>query len=162
MRFTVRDYRSEDFDTLWLIDQSCFAPGISYTRYELRTYMLRPGAFTLVAQAEDPRSGAGPFILGFVVAESSRRRTGHVITIDVRAAARRLQVGSALLTAAEGRLRAEKCSSVHLETAVDNVSAQSFYKRHGYEVTGKIRNYYSNGVDALVLEKELISVKTAS
>lgn len=162
MRFTVRDYRPEDFDTLWLIDQSCFAPGIAYTRYELRTYMRRPRAFTLVAQSEGARNASNTVILGFVVAESSRLGTGHVITIDVRSAARRLRVGSALLNAAEAHLLAEKCASVHLETAVDNVSAQSFYKRHAYHVTGRIRNYYSNGVDALVLEKQLISAKTAS
>jgi ribosomal-protein-alanine N-acetyltransferase len=162
VQFTVRDYRPEDFDTLWLIDQSCFAPGIAYTRYELRTYMLRPRAFTLVAQSENSAPGSKGFILGFVVAESSRRGTGHVVTIDVRTAARRLRVGSALLHAAESRLRAENCSSVHLETAADNLSAQSFYKRHGYDVAGRIRHYYSNGVDALVLEKKLISAKTAS
>jgi ribosomal protein S18 acetylase RimI-like enzyme len=30
-----------------------------------------------------------------------------------------------------------------------------FYKRHGYEVVKTIPRYYSNGVDALVLRKEL-------
>ena len=28
--FTVRDFQPADFDTLWNIDQTCFAPGISY------------------------------------------------------------------------------------------------------------------------------------
>jgi ribosomal protein S18 acetylase RimI-like enzyme len=44
---------------------------------------------------------------------------------------------------------------VELETAVDNVSALSFYKRQGYNVTKTQPRYYSNGVDALVLEKPL-------
>ena len=42
-----------------------------------------------------------------------------------------------------------------LETAVDNVPALSFYKRHGYNVIRTWPRYYSNGVDALVLKKEL-------
>jgi ribosomal protein S18 acetylase RimI-like enzyme len=42
-----------------------------------------------------------------------------------------------------------------LETAVDNVPALSFYKRHGYDVIRTWPRYYSNGVDALLLEKDL-------
>jgi len=162
VRFTVREYRPEDFDTLWSIDQSCFAQGIAYTRYELRTYIHRHTAFTLVAESVEHPAAPNPIILGFVVAESSRRAVGHVITIDVRAAARRLRVGSTLLSAAEQRLRDSKCDSVRLETAVNNASALAFYKRHGYDVTNVIPHYYSNGVDALLLEKSLLSVKTAS
>ena len=42
-----------------------------------------------------------------------------------------------------------------LETAVDNLAALSFYKRHGYNVIRTWPRYYSNGVDALVMKKEL-------
>lgn len=162
MQFTIREYRPDDFDTLWSIDQSCFAPGIAYTRYELRTYINRSSAFTLVAESGQHPATPVPIILGFIVAESSRRGIGHIITIDVRAAARRLRVGSTLLRAAEQGLRSAKCSSVRLETATNNLSAISFYKQHGYDVTNVIPHYYSNGVDALLLEKSLVSVKTAS
>jgi ribosomal protein S18 acetylase RimI-like enzyme len=44
---------------------------------------------------------------------------------------------------------------VALETAVDNISALSFYKRHGYNVLRTWPRYYSNGVDALVMKKDL-------
>ena len=149
---------------LWKIDQSCFAPGIAYSRYELKTYMRRGGAFTLVAEAEGnggDRSANGESldenaILGFLVAECGRRKVGHVITIDVRSGARRNRVGSALLEAAELRLRSAQCQLVRLETAVDNLAALSFYKRRGYNVLQTIPRYYSNGVDALLLEKELL------
>jgi ribosomal protein S18 acetylase RimI-like enzyme len=45
---------------------------------------------------------------------------------------------------------------VELETAVDNLSALSFYKRHAYSVVRTFPRYYSNGVDALVLQKDLV------
>ena len=45
--------------------------------------------------------------------------------------------------------------AVGLETAVDNISALAFYKRHGYSVIRTWPRYYSNGVDALVLKKDL-------
>ena len=45
---------------------------------------------------------------------------------------------------------------VRLETAVDNAGALSFYKRRGYNVMQTIPHYYSSGVDALLLEKDLL------
>ena len=86
------------------------------------------------------------------------RGIGHIITIDVVAGARRSGLGSKLIKAAEERLRAKGCRAVDLETAVDNLGALSFYKRHGYNVIRTWPRYYSNGVDALVLQKQLISV----
>ena len=147
--FTIRDLQPTDFDTLWRIDQSCFPAGISYSRAELRFYMRRRGSFTLLAMND-----ADQAVVGFIVAEGDRG-SGHVITIDVIGAVRRSGVGSLLLGAAENRLRAAQCHSVELETAVDNVSALSFYKRQGYSVIKTFPRYYSNGVDALVLEKAL-------
>jgi ribosomal protein S18 acetylase RimI-like enzyme len=165
VQFTVRDYHHADFDTLWAIDQSCFHPGIAYSRYELLVYIRRAGAFTLVAesnQGSEAESGDAPNIMGFIVAEISRRGIGHIITIDVDATARRSRVGSTLLDTAEEKLRAANCGVVRLETAVDNTSALSFYKRHGYDVIKVIPHYYSNAVDALLLEKYLLSADSNS
>ncbi len=172
MSLAIREFQPAEFDKLWRIDQACFPPGISYSRAELRFYMRRRASFTLVAAGEVQRETAatafgkgnssgtlavevGADIAGFIVAEADGRDHGHIITIDVISGARRSGVGSGLLDAAEDRLRAAGCRSVELETAVDNVSALSFYKRHGYSVTGTLPRYYSNGVDALVLEKNL-------
>jgi ribosomal-protein-alanine N-acetyltransferase len=173
--FQLRDFQPPDFDSLWTIDQSCFPPGISYSRTELKTYIRRRGAFTLVAigpagevtvpnnsrmdKKAPSLSSSSPIpqtddIAGFIVAEAARG-AGHVITIDVVASARRFGIGSLLLRGAEDRLRAAACRSVELETAVDNLSALSFYKRHAYHVIQTFPRYYSNGVDALVLQKDL-------
>src|SRR5579863_5308772 len=147
--FTIRDFQPADFDTLWHIDQGCFPAGISYSRAELRFYMRRRGSFTLLAVNDADQS-----VVGFIVAEGDRG-SGHVITIDVIGLVRRSGIGSLLLDAAENHLRAAHCHSVELETAVDNISALSFYKRHGYSVIKTFPRYYSNGVDALVLERAL-------
>jgi len=48
------------------------------------------------------------------------------------------------------------CRAVELETAVDNLSALSFYERHAYSAVRTFPRYYSNGLDALVLEKTLV------
>jgi ribosomal-protein-alanine N-acetyltransferase len=169
--FTIRDFQPGDFETLWHIDQTCFDAGISYSRTELKLYMKRRGSFTLVAvgtgqkhetEAAGTEKGfsatasgdAG--IAGFIVAEAGARARGHIITIDVIGGARRFGVGSLLLRAAEDRLISTGCRWVELETAVDNATALSFYKRHHYSVIWTYPGYYSNGVDALVMEKKLV------
>lgn len=150
MDFDLRDYRPEDFRVLWSIDQQCFAPGIAYSQRELAIYIRRRGSFTIVAEADERRKE----IAGFIVAESVRG-AGHVISIDVLPDYRRSGLGSKLLLAAEDRLRGSGCRAVVLETAVDNSTALSFYKRHHYSVVKVSPHYYSNGVDALVLSKRL-------
>jgi len=145
--FAIRDFQSEDFDTLWQLDQECFPAGISYSRRELTVYIRRRGSFTLVATDAQGR------IAGFIVVYGGL--VGHIITIDVSPASRRSGVGTLLLDAAEDRLRAGGSRAVSLETAVDNSTALSFYKRHGYSVVGTWPRYYPNKVDALVMQKEL-------
>ena len=132
MPYVIRDFQPDDFETLWRIDQECFPPGIAYSRAELKTYVRHRGA---------------------IVAHAGAR--AHVITIDVIASARRTGIGSLLLGSVEGRLFGAGSRVIGLETAVDNVSALAFYKRHGYSVIRTWPRYYSNGVDALVLTKDL-------
>jgi [ribosomal protein S18]-alanine N-acetyltransferase len=171
VKFTIRDFRQTDFEPLWRIDQQCFAPGISYSRMELAEYLRRPGAFAMVAEASSERKpaaqqmggGVSPAlpgsaeIVGFIVAESGSRGGGHIITIDVLPEARKAGIGSRLLRVAEDRVRAAGCHTVILETAVDNRTALDFYKTHKYNVVKTIPRYYSGGLDALVMKKNLLS-----
>lgn len=147
MPFRIRQFESADFETLWRLDQACFDPQLAYSRPELAFYMRRSGSFTLLAEG---KSG----ILGFIVAEA-RRKTGHIITIDVVADARRTGVGSALLQAAEDQLLQAGAVVVALETPVNNEAAIRFYKQKGYFVEKTVAGYYSNLMDALVMTKEL-------
>ena len=168
--FIVRSFQRGDFEALWEIDQACFDPELTYSRPELAFYMRRPAAFTLVAEengngvqpgAKDltaGRSRSERKVLGFIVAEK-RRQTGHIITIDVIAEARRVGVGSALLDAAEQKLRENGAATVELETAVNNEAAIRFYKRKGYFVEKTVRGYYSNHLDALVMSKALTGME---
>jgi [ribosomal protein S18]-alanine N-acetyltransferase len=153
VQFTLRDFRPEDFTTLWEIDQRCFAPGIAYSQRELSSYIRRRGSFTIVAE-EAENSDRKNMIAGFIVAEGNGK-VGHIISIDVLPASRRSGLGSKLLLTAEERLRSFQCRTIVLETAVDNAIALAFYKRQGYSVLKVYPRYYSNGVDAFVLGKNL-------
>jgi ribosomal protein S18 acetylase RimI-like enzyme len=146
--FRIRKFQKKDFETLWQIDQVCFDAQMAYSKREMAFYMARKGAFTLIAEGERNE------VLGFIVAEG-QKASGHIITIDVVAEARRLGVGSALLAAAEEQLLEAGVGAVALETAVNNDAAIRFYKEKGYFVEKTIRGYYSGELDALEMVKEL-------
>ena len=165
MHFDLREFRREDFSTLHEIDQLCFPKGVAYSRFELAFYMRRRGAFTLVATVRPEKSKVTSSksktpeseIAGFIVAET-RKNIGHIITIDVLDKFRRHGLGSRLLNAAEKRLAGAGGSAVELETAIDNAPAQAFYRRHGYARINRLPGYYSNGIDALVMKKNLLPI----
>ncbi|WP_419798249.1 MAG: GNAT family N-acetyltransferase [Terasakiella sp.] len=88
--------------------------------------------------------------LGFILCQGDNIEA-EIITIATRPAARRQGVARALLKAA-----CIKSARMFLEVATDNLSAISFYEKHGFAKIGLRKNYYKrpNGkvVDALVYE----------
>jgi ribosomal protein S18 acetylase RimI-like enzyme len=158
-QISLRDYDRDDFRRLWEIDQECFTRGIAYSQRELAHYICLRGTFTVVAEGgatPEQGSGAGKRrIVGFLVGQKLAHGYGHVVTIDVLPEARRSGVGSLLMEDCEARLRRAGCNSEFLETAVDNSSALSFYKRHGYSVLKTIPRYYLDSLDAFLLGKKL-------
>lgn len=155
VEITLRAFQEGDFETLWGIDQICFPAGIAYSRPELLTYVHLARSATMVAEQ-------AARILGFIIAHASRKGLGHILTIDVLPEAQRLRVGSRLLLSAEAWMRGRQCAKSYLETAVDNLPALAFYKRHDYFLLKTLPRYYSNGVDAYVLQKDLLSSAPAS
>jgi [ribosomal protein S18]-alanine N-acetyltransferase len=158
VRFTIREYRVEDFQTLYDIDRACFPPGIAYSRLELAHYMKVRGAFTLVAETKRKT----PEIAGFIVAQRHPKGMGHIITIDILKEFRRDGLGTIIMEAAEDRLKAAGCDAIFLEVAVDNLSAIKFYKNLGYFTLKRIPHYYPNKLDAFMMVKRLTSAPPLS
>ena len=147
----LRPVAREDVDALFLLDQACFRPGIAYSKAELKYFLFHPSGVALVA-AEAGR------IAGFVIAEMRRsqgERIGHIVTIDVGPAWRRLGVGRLMMEAVTARCREQGASRLQLEVAVDNAGAIAFYQKIGFNATGRIRGYYMGKLDAMVMERAL-------
>lgn len=157
MQVRLRDFHPDDFEALWRLDQLCFEEGISYTKFELLHYIKLKTAFTLIAEA-DMREAAerSTPICGFIIAHRRRGGFGHILTIDVDPYFRQHGVGTKLLLSAHERLAREGSHTIFLETAVDNLAAIAFYKRHGYSVVRTIPRYYhATGMDAFLLQCKL-------
>lgn len=153
MALSLRPIVNDDFPVLYALDQACFAPGISWSKAELRYFLKYPGNVGVAAVDEAGR------IVGFAIAGRQKRQgavLGRLITIDVDPALRRRGVGHMLLDEMERQLREQNAAAVLLEVAVDNSGAQAFYERHGFRRTGRIPGYYLGRIDALVMEKPLL------
>jgi ribosomal-protein-alanine N-acetyltransferase len=151
----LREYSPEDFDRLWELDQRCFPTDIAYSRRELAHYLSRKTAICLIAEK-------GQTILGFIVGQTDPRRFGHVITLDVELAERKLGIGSTLMQALEQRFREANYKSILLEVAVNNREGLSFYKKHGYSVLKILRHYYPGDLDGILMGKRLQKTESRS
>jgi ribosomal protein S18 acetylase RimI-like enzyme len=144
----IREYRPEDFERIYRIDQAAFAPELAYSRVDLRSFVLARRSRTLVAEAEGE-------VVGFVNALCVHGEWGVVITLDVAPERQRQGIGGRLLTAIEEWLAGEGVRMVGLETPADESGARQFYERHGYQLGRRVRGYYHGRLDAFSMSKRL-------
>ncbi len=147
MALTTRQYEAKDFARLHKLDQECFPPGISYSKWSLHYYLSLPGADCMVA--ED-----GKQIAGFILAEENPP-LGHIITLDVADRYRRGGVGTMLLREMEQHFAFQGVQSVLLETSVENKSGIAFWERHEYRTEAVVKKYYLGKIDAFEMRKKL-------
>jgi ribosomal protein S18 acetylase RimI-like enzyme len=96
--------------------------------------------FILIAESGRSRTG---FVAGWVERPSRARRLefrpyrgGYICDIAVIPSRRRQGIGSALLTAAEIRLKQSGCSVIALNTFYPNLAGRGLYRRFRYSPRG--------------------------
>ncbi len=150
--FRIRRIEREDLDQLFALDKRCFRPGIAYSKAELAYFLGHSRSLTYAAV------DASESILGFAIAESKLeqgRRVGHIVTIDVDPDLRRQGIGQRLMQEMIEGLQSQRAAAIRLEVAVDNLEAQSFYRRLGFTPTGRIPDFYMGTLDALTMQRSL-------
>jgi len=147
MSLTLRAYEQHDFGALHRLDQSCFPPGIAYSRITLHYFLSLPSANCVVALD-------GKKIVGFILTEENPP-LGHTVTLDIAAHQRRHGIGSALLLENEKTLALHGVRHVLIETAIDNQPAVAFWQRHGYRIEAILKRYYLGRIDAYEMRKIL-------
>jgi ribosomal-protein-alanine N-acetyltransferase len=145
----IRPAVNTDFGILLEIDEASFAGGVAYDAAELSYFMNRNGAETLVLEEDDA-------IVAFIIVEAyAARRTGTIVTLDVRDTHRRKGYGTKLLNRAERILSDNGVETYDLQVDTSNAPAIKFYKKHGFRIVRTLRQYYANGNDAYLMVKEL-------
>ncbi len=146
----VETATSTTIEELLRIERECFTAE-AYTREYILRLLKSPNTITFLARID---GDVGGFVMGLI----ERRGTvkiGHVVTIDVAVKHRRKGIGLALLKKVECAFLKKNVGTVYLEVRADNQAARELYQKQGYKETKQLEDYYSRGVDALRLVKDL-------
>jgi ribosomal-protein-alanine N-acetyltransferase len=143
----LRDFRPEDLEAAFELDQICFEPGIAYSRSELRGFLARAGSVALIAET-------GGALAGFAIGHRRGAR-GHIVTIDIAPGGRRSGTGKVLLTELLRRLGEGGARQIRLEVDARNAGAIRFYEQMGFRATRKLGDYYGEGIDGREMVTDL-------
>jgi ribosomal protein S18 acetylase RimI-like enzyme len=66
-----------------------------------------------------------------------------------------LRIGSRLLEAVEKALKKHRVQRLFVSTEDKNRPAINFYIKHGFEFEGRLRHYYYEGENMVILSKRL-------
>lgn len=120
----------------------CFTHPRPWSAAEIEDMASLPGAFLLV------RPNA--FLIGRTAADEA-----ELLTLAVEPSARRQGLGRALVDEFDAVARLRGAARGFLEVASDNAAAQALYAGAGWARTGRRRDYYGAGIDALTMGKSL-------
>lgn len=101
----------------------------------------------------------------FIIAEDGKKAAGwgaaearkawYIHHLYVSKSYQRRGIGSMLLKKLEAQGRKQRKKAVHLKTRTTNWRAVQFYSRHGYRISGIIKNKWGRGKHAFVMRKSL-------
>lgn len=85
--------------------------------------------------------------LGFV-------KKGHVVSVAVLEEHRGKGIGEALMLEGMKGVLERKSDEIYLEVRASNQQAVNLYNKIGFQIKSKLRAYYRDGEDALLMSKE--------
>jgi ribosomal-protein-alanine N-acetyltransferase len=140
---TIRPARAGDLGAVHRIERASFPQPWPYGSFE--SYLAEDGFFV---------AADGEQVVGYVVADAIPNHgtpLGHIKDIAVTERRRNEGVGSALLARGLDFLADAGAATAKLEVREGNADARRLYRRFGFEQRRRIREYYGNGEDALVM-----------
>jgi [ribosomal protein S18]-alanine N-acetyltransferase len=136
----IRQFRAEDISAISEIEQLSFKdPFPTYFLSQLAD--ANPDTFLVAVK--------GDKIVGYAVIDKWPDQD-HLVSIAVLPESRRKGVGQALLAHLIEKLQT---GSLRLEVRRSNKAALDLYRKNGFVQTGLAHSYYTDGEDALQMEK---------
>ncbi len=135
-----------DIDELDEIERRCFSYG-RFSRSIIMGFLRNPFSVTLVVESDRIVASAISII---------HSRGAEIASIAVLPEERRKGLAGMLMEEIESIARRKGVDTMSLHVAVDNDGAISLYRKHGYNVTERIADYYGADRPAYYMEKSLV------
>jgi ribosomal-protein-alanine N-acetyltransferase len=142
-RQEIRPVRSSEIEQVSLIEQACFKD--PYPTYFL-SQLARDNPETFLVLSLDDQ------VIGYGVIDRWEGHD-HLISIAVLPDRRKSGFGEALLRELENRISRDRV--LKLEVRQSNGPAIQLYSKRGFTRTGVVEGYYTDGEDAIIMEKRL-------
>ena len=139
---------SADLDDLLSIENRAFSCD-RITRHGFSRFVLSPRTILMVQ--EQPSRCVGYVLLLFHPAG----RIARIYSLAVDPLVRGAGVGCRLLSAAVRAAQVRQAAVLRLEVSDGNAAAQRLYLKSGFEVFGRHQRYYSDGSNALRMQKSV-------
>ena len=142
----IRNATKNDIDGILEIEQSSFKWFVRFSKSVFYQYLneFRDGFFLVLA-----KSGS---IVGYAIL-ADENGNGYLLSIAVHPKSRNQGIAASLLKYLESKCREKGFPKLILEVREDNKRAIDVYKKQGLVEVAKKKDFYGDGVDALVLEK---------
>jgi [ribosomal protein S18]-alanine N-acetyltransferase len=142
----IRSFEAFEMERILEIENASFGAE-AYDRKLFAKYYRSPGVLFLVAEE-------GGEIWGYLLA-SVRGRKAELVSVAVHPAARGKGIASALLRRALRKFPAGGLDRFNLMVRLDNLAAQSLYAKFGFTRIRRVREYYEDGSDGLLMTRQL-------
>ena len=142
----IRVFEPEDFAQLMSIEREAFNESNPYIYTQL--YESCSNGF-LVAEIDGMVVG---YIVGILISDAE----GRIFSFAVSESHQCRGIGTQLLKSICDIFTSNKINKVKLEVRPSNKTARSLYTKLGFDVTGRIPMYYSDGEDAIVMNRVLL------
>lgn len=147
-RYLIKEASLSDLNQLREMDRICFDKD-QWPLIELISVLILPGIVRLKADINGK-------MVGFISGDTHQLEgVGWITTISVLPEFRRQGIARALILACEGVLDKP---AMRLSVRRSNLGAQKVYADLGYKYLEVWKNYYSDGEDGLIMEKQNLKI----
>jgi ribosomal-protein-alanine N-acetyltransferase len=144
MKIRPLDY--SDLDSVTELDHLCFPPGIAFPRHLFEQCILDEYCECFGIETDG-------LLAAFAVISFPGPYAVNIITIDVHPEYRGAGMADTLMAEIFRIARINDIRRILLQVSVDNQPAITLYEKHGFAIKATLTDYYSDGKDALLMDR---------